>query len=204
MGPFDHTIDVSLYYPCGAHELSPLQSIKTIGDENMEQRKFKVGDKVKYNNGCGKVYYGEVLADMYEGYIPVGLHGFEGHMLQVAFPGLRRTIIEKGYENQCWLSSPDNLKLVEEKEMTGFEVLLKHWGIEVGEKFNIKGSECNPYYFDKDGNLYDCDDDIRIKDWAWAIVTGCANIEKIKVKEMTIADIEKELGYAIKVVKEDK
>lgn len=88
--------------------------------------------------------------------------------------------------------------------MTGFEVLLKHWGIEVGEKFKIKGSGCNPYYFDKDGNLYDCDDDIRNNDWAWDIVTGCAKIQKIEVKEMTMEEICKALGYDVKIKKEDK
>lgn len=173
------------------------------GDDNMEQRKFKVGDKVKYDNGTGNVYYGEVLADVHEGYVPVGLHGFEGHMLQAVFPELRKTIIEKGYENQCWFSSPYHLKLVEEAEMTPFEVLLKYWGIEVGEKFNIKEGQYNPYHFDKRMLLIDCEGDISSFN-EWELVKGQLTIQKIEAKEMTVAEIEKELGYAIKVVKEEK
>lgn len=160
---------------------------ETMGDENMEQRKFKVGDKIRVadrtthmNGKTGEIKY-------YDG------SSWRPYQVQIY-----------GESELLWLES-DEMELVEEaKEMTGFEVLLKHWGLKVGEKFNIEGDNYNPYYFNESGNMFDCDDDKRDSYNVWKIVTGRSKIEKIKVKEMTIADIEKELGYAIKVVKEEK
>lgn len=189
MGNFDDYLlgqSIAFMQKHSQYGMSPLQSIKTqMGDENMEQRKFKVGDKIRVKN----------FAESKNGKL--------GKITDYDDTEWRPYKVELE-DRSVWMLYNHEMELVEEKKMTGFEVLLKHWGIEVGEKFNIKESDCNPYYFDKDGDLYDCDDDIRNEDWAWEIVTECANIEKIKVKEMTIADIEKELGYAIKVVKEKK
>ena len=120
MGPFDHTIDVSIYYPCGVHEISPLQSIKTLemGDENMEKRKFKVGDKIRIVS-CVSSYNGKIATIIY-------FDGNDYRPYHVRVHETKNTI----YLNPVW--------------------------------------------------------------------------ERKHVKEMTIAEIEKELGYAIKVVKEKK
>lgn len=174
----------------------------------MEQRKFKVGNKVKVNSRksfkpC--VDIGEIIyinnKSMTTPYL-VGVKGFNGHSGD-GF-GSEKIAKQKGYDKQCWWCEESDLELLEEKKMTGLEVLLNHWEIEVGEKFNIEGEQYNPYYFDYDGYLLDCCDDDAEYQFA-KLLTGKRKIQKIEpAKEMTIAEIEKELGYAIKVVKEEK
>lgn len=178
------------------------------GDDNMEQRKFKVGDKVKVNDresfkpctGIGEIIHIDDEA-MPVPYL-VGIKGFDGHSGNAL--GAENIAKQKGYDMQCWWCGESWLELLEEEEMTPFEVLLNHWGIKVGEKFNIDGGVFNPYHFDEDGYLYDSDGEKSGVGILAEMLAGEMKIEKIKVKEMTIADIEKELGYAIKVVKEEK
>lgn len=86
-------------------------------------------------------------------------------------------------------------------------VLMKKLGVEVGEKFNIEGIPYSPYYFDKDGNLIDKEGDMNCGGIVVnLLIYGKRNIKKISVKEMTVSEIEKALGYKIKIVadKEEK
>lgn len=167
--------------------------------------KFKVGDKVKVNiRDCFKqgecigeiVYINDKLASPYL----VGIKGSNGHSGHNF--GCEKIAEQKGYRNQCWWHQEFDLELVEEAELTPFELLLNYWGIKVGEKFNIEGERYNPYYFDDDGYLFDCCDDDAQYQFV-KLLTGKCKIQKIEAREMTIAEIEKELGYTIKVVKED-
>ena len=164
--------------------------------------KFKVGDKVKYVNDSGREYFGEVLSADRQSDLIVGLKGYNGHSCAVTYPDLFDYIQQRGYLGECVHLESTKLELVEEKKTTPFELLLNHWGIEVGENFNIEGERYNPYYFGYDGYLYDCCDDDAQYQFA-KLLTGKRKIQKIETREMTIAEIEKELGYAIKVVKED-
>lgn len=47
MGNFDDYLSVQSIEFMQRHGMSPLQSIKTMGNENMEKRKFKIGDKIR-------------------------------------------------------------------------------------------------------------------------------------------------------------
>lgn len=167
--------------------------------------KFKVGDRVKVNiRDCfkqgeciGEIVY--INNDITSPYL-VGVKDSNGHS-GYNFGG-EKIAKQKGYDKQCWWHEESELELVEEKKMTPLELLLNHWGIEVGENFNIEGERYNPYYFDYDGYLFDCCDDDAQYQFA-KLLTGKCKIQKIEPREMTIAEIEKELGYAIKVIKED-
>lgn len=105
--------------------------------------------------------------------------------------------------------STDMLEHVEEeKKMTSnavINMLMKVLGVEVGEKFNVSDSFCNPFHFRENGWLIDRNGTIRTETFG-AIAMGLRNIQKIPVKEMTFEEIEKELGYKIKIVagKEEK
>ena len=112
-------------------------------------------------------------------------------------PYVPRETMEKGDDN------------MEQRKMTGnrvIDVLMEELGVEIGEEFEIEDALFNPYRIRKDGYLVSRDGDI-----SWfclaELVLGERTIKKIpkpEIKEMTIAEIEKELGYAIKVVKEEK
>lgn len=212
MGNFDDYLlsqSIAFMQKHSQYGMLPLQSIKTLemGDENMKERKFKVGDKVKVNTRnyfrpCVRigeiVYINDKIASPYL----VGVKGFNGHSGDGL--GGEKIAKQKGYDKQCWWCGESELELLEEADMKPLEVLLNHWGIEVGEKFNIDGERYNPYYFDYNGYLFDCCDDDAQYQFA-KLLTGKREIQKIEpIKEMTVAEIEKELGYAITVVKEKK
>lgn len=212
MGPFDHTIDVSLYYPCGVHEISPLQSIKTLemGDENMEKRKFKVGDKIRIVS-CVSSYNGKIATIIY----------FDGNDYRPYHVRVHET------KNTIYLN-PEEMELVEEKEMTGFELVMGKHVVETKKgsfyllvkkdeeriiSLNLDDPE-EWVDFALDENLHDVEDnefDIeKVYEYHRCGFSSIKNNltspvwERKHVKEMTIAEIEKELGYAIKVVKEKK
>ena len=85
--------------------MSPLRSIKTqMGDESMEKRTFKVGDKVKVNTrryfrpcvAIGEiVYINDKLGSPYL----VGVKGFNGHSGDGL--GGEKIAKQKGYDKQC-------------------------------------------------------------------------------------------------------
>lgn len=96
----------------------------------------------------------------------------------------------------------------EEKKMTSNAVtnmLMEILGVEVGEEFNTPISSNGPFHFREDGCLIDCKGSIRA-DIFGKIAMGLCSIQKIPVKEMTLEEIERELGYKIKIVagKEEK
>ena len=134
----------------------------------MEERKFKVGDKVKFTK-YGEDYYGEVLKVRESGRLALGLKGFNGHNCEGdCDKKLNDLIKEKGYDGQCWNVSKDdvNVELVEKKEMdkktTGnkvIDVLMEELGVKINEEFNIEGQLYNPYHFNEKGELRDRDDD---------------------------------------------
>ena len=176
------------------------------GDDNMEQRKFKVGDKVRVLYGGLDGMIGKIAFVRNErAHVPYVVVFDENINMLGQDVDAAKQAIQKGYDyRKCWIYDCDELELVEEEEMTPFESLLNHWGIEVGEEFNIEGEQYNPYYFDYDGYLFDCCNDDAQYQFA-KLLTGKRKIQKIEpAKEITIAEIEKELGYAIKVVKEEK
>lgn len=102
--------------------------------------------------------------------------------------------------------STDMMEYIEEKDkMTSnkvINVLMKELGVEVGELFNIESSIYNPFYFDEHGNLFDKNGDSK-EGFIGYLALGEYNIQKVVVKEMTVAEIEKELGYKIKVISEE-
>lgn len=102
-----------------------------------------------------------------------------------------------------WYYSTDMLELVNrEDSLTSNEVinvLMKKLGVEVGEKFNIERVIYNPFYFDEHGNLFDNNGGSR-EDYIGYLALGEYNIQKVFVKEMTVSEIEKELGYSVKVI----
>lgn len=104
--------------------------------------------------------------------------------------------------------SMDMIEHVEEKKRTSnvvTNVLMDVLGVEVGEEFNVPASMHNPFYFREDGKLVDKEGLIRI-DTFGELAMGIRDIQKISAKEMTLEEIEKELGYKIKIVagKEEK
>lgn len=190
MGNFDDYLlgqSIAFMQKHSQYGMSPLQSIKTMGDENMEQRKFKIGDKIRIANGSYMKSNGKIAT-----IVNIDCSDYKPYHVQV-----------HETKNIIYLN-PEEMELVEEeKEMTGFEVLLKHWGIEVGEKFNIKEGMCNPYHFDEHTRLIDCDGDVAGLS-EWRLVKGELTIQKIEVKEMTMKEICEALGYEVKIKKEDK
>lgn len=81
---------------------------------------------------------------------------------------------------------------------TGNEVidlLIKKLGVEIDEEFEIEGGGCNPYRFNKNGNLLDSDGD-KIKAWIAELAYGDITIKKIpkpEIKEMTVTELEEAL-----------
>ena len=217
MGNFDDYLlsqSIAFMQKHSQYGMLPLQSIKTLemGDENMKERKFKVGDKVKVNTRnyfrpCVRigeiVYINDKLGSPYL----VGVKGFNGHSGDGL--GGEKIAKQKGYDKQCRWCGEYDLELLEEKQMTGnkvIDLLMEELGVEVDEEFEIVAGFFNPYHFDKNGNLINKDGD-KVRSWIGELTYGDTTIKKIsepEIKEMTIAEIEKELGYAIKVVKEEK
>lgn len=104
--------------------------------------------------------------------------------------------------------SMDMIEHVEEEKMTSNAVtnaLMKVLGVEVGEEFNVLASVHNPFHFREDGHLVDKEGLIRA-DTFGELAMCIRDIQKISAKEMTLEEIEKELGYKIKIVagKEEK
>lgn len=216
MGNFDEYLmwqQITFMQKHSSYGMLPLQSIKTqMGDDNMEQRKFKVGDKVKVNiREPFKPSIGEVIyindKRTQVSYL-VGVKGFNGHSGD-GFGG-EKIAKQKGYDKQCWWYGESDLELLEEKKMTRNKVintLMEELGVEVGEEFEIAGWDgTSPYHFNEDGELidsYNLDSEPELL----GLIYKRSTIKKVKkpeAKEMTVAEIEKELGYAIKVVKEKK
>lgn len=198
MGNFDDYLlgqSIAFMQKHSQYGMSPLQSIKTLemGDENMEKIEFKVGDKIRivnsfvpYLNGKTAIIT-EIENNCTDGrpYCPYCVR-----------------LIHRPTET-IWLGSYEMELVREEKEMKLFELLLNHWGVEVEEKFNIDNGNYGPYHFNKEGRLIDRDGDDADSSYI-NLILGKSKIKKIEAKEMTVAEIEKELGYAIKVVKEKK
>ena len=107
---------------------------------------------------------------------------------------LRTDVVNAGYDpDKCFFYTESELELVEEKEMGPFELLLNHWGIEVGEKFIIKKGNHDYYYFDSEGALKNSVGNYSGID-PWDLVTGRRTIGKFKpAKEMTVSELEEAL-----------
>ena len=82
--------------------------------------KFKVGDKVKTQQGVGEVLF--VKDDVLLPYL-VGVKGFKkGHNGNSLLPEeIENVIKEKGYVNQCWYYSACELELINEEEEVKME-----------------------------------------------------------------------------------
>lgn len=202
MGNFDEYLmwqQIAFMKKHSRYGMLPLQSIKTMGDENMEQRKFKPGDKIRVvdytpniNGKTGEIKY-------FDG------SSWRPYQVQVY-----------GESELLWLDS-DEIELVEEKKMTGnkaIDALMEELGVEVGEEFIIKGDyeEYSPHHFNAKGELKDrndCSSNSELMD----LIYGKLEIKKIpkkEVKEMTIGEIQELLkekygiDFDVKVVKEEK
>lgn len=237
MGNFDEYLmwqQIAFMQKHSQYGMSPLQSIKTLemGDENMKERKFKVGDKVKVNTRnyfrpCVRigeiVYINDKLGSPYL----VGVKGFNGHSGDGL--GGEKIAKQKGYDKQCRWCGEYDLELLEEKKMeTVFELVMGKHVVETKKgsfyllvktdkeritSLNLDDPE-EWVDFALDENLHDVEDnDFDIEKVYEYHRCGFSSIknkltgpvwERKHVKEMTIAEIEKELGYAIKVVKEKK
>lgn len=161
--------------------------------------KFKVGDRVEYigNDQLDPLSYGDkgrviLCCDYMMYYVEWDkrdsrMHDGNGN----------------GKDHHCWFVRECEIRKVkEEKKMTSNEVtnaLMNVLGVEVEEKFNVPTSTSSPFHFRKDGRLIDCNGSIR-EDIFGGIAMGTRKINKISIKEMTVSEIEKELGYKIKVV----
>lgn len=86
------------------------------------------------------------------------------------------------------------------EEIATIYFMRKH-GLHIGDKFDIPGIGWNPYYFNEDLKLLDKDLDIRDKAILAEVKQPVIKSVDCKPKEMTVAEIEKELGYKVKVVK---
>ena len=62
MGPFDHLF-ASPYPSDGPCEMRPISCLETeqMGDENMEKRTFKVGDRVRIKSGWERDKIGKIV-----------------------------------------------------------------------------------------------------------------------------------------------
>lgn len=154
--------------------------------------KFEIGDRVKTKYGIGEI------SDIgcYNFFL-VKISGFKGGCFNDIM-----TSIE--YEDRYFWFFEDELKIIQEGNIIDSEVmraLMRNLGVEIGEEFNIKDTPYNPYHFEEAGFLIDRDRDTCSSDVIGDLVLGRKSIEKIPVKEMTIAEIEKALGYRVKVVK---
>lgn len=83
------------------------------------------------------------------------------------------------------------------------DALMEELGVEVGEEFNIKEYMPNPFHFNESGNLINGLGN-TVNDLIGIIIIKKPDIEKIPVKEMTVSEIEKELGHKIKIIPEWK
>lgn len=169
----------------------------------MEQRKFKVGDKVKVNDrnsfkpavGIGEIIY---INDKLMAHYLVGIKGFNGHSGNGL--GGEKIAKQKGYDNQCWWCDESDLELLEEKKMTGnkvINVLMEELGVEIDEEFEIEGyTQYSPYHFNKRGELRDKNIHASSVELLEIICNNAKiqKIHKLETKEMTIEEIEKELG----------
>lgn len=91
-------------------------------------------------------------------------------------------------------------------ESTGNEIidlLMKKLDVKIDEEFEIELGCLSPYHFDKNGILINsCGD--ATKAWIAEMIYGEVEIKKIpKPKEMTMQELEKALGYPVKIVKEE-
>lgn len=213
MGDFDEYLmwqQIAFIQKHSQYGMSPLQSIKTqMGDENMEKRKFKVGDKVRIKDASYMKSNGKIATIIH----------FDGSNYKPYHVQAHET------KNIIYLN-PEEMELVE--EMTGFELVMGKHVVETKKgsfyllvkkdeeriiSLNLDDPE-EWVDFALDENLHDVEDnnfDIeKIYEYRRCGFSSIKNNltspvwERKHVKEMTIAEIEKELGYAIKVVKEEK
>lgn len=165
--------------------------------------KFKVGDRVEYigNDPLDPLSYGDKGTVIALG--ERGIHDVEWDKGNSRMHGN----CGDGRNYHCWsVIECEIRKVKEEKKMTSNEVinvLMKKLDVEVDELFDIEEENYSPYYFDKDGMLVDRTGDDSCEECLAKLIYGVVGITKIPVKEMTVSEIEKELGYKIKVV-EDK
>lgn len=151
--------------------------------------KFKVGDKVKYTFNDGRIMYGivEEIRSNYHNYYPYYVYYDKDNK--------RNTLNIYDWE------SDDTIEWVEECTPVGDdakfraflnEVLYKPYGLYNGTYYMVEELMQNNTLDEEDAEYYInklCD-----------FYETFEPVPKKIVKEMTIEEIEKELGYAIKVV----
>lgn len=174
------------------------------------ERNFKVGDKVRIRQwddmaeefGMDGTDYIQTL----EGFVEL-MRPLCGKKAKIGSIHGERVSLEdfedcEGLDTD-FSYSMDMIEHVEEKEkMTSNAVvnlLMDILGVKVGEEFNVPISRNGPFHFREDGCLVDCKGSIR-RDIFGEIAMGICSIQKVPIKEMTFEEIERELGYKIKIV----
>ena len=145
--------------------------------------KYKIGDKVKVKDHP---------IDVGPGWVE-GMDGMLGKIVKirkVTSSGCYR--IEGSYYEWC------NEMFEDMVQTTGNEIIdlfMKKLGVKINEEFKINGSFYNPYKITEKGFLIDCDGDERT-DLLGELILEQRTIKKItkpKIKEMTVAELEKAL-----------
>lgn len=77
------------------------------------------------------------------------------------------------------------------------EQLMKDLDLQVGEKFNVLGHDFNPYCFDENGKLYDCDNSYLSCLYIFDLMEGVMKIEKIPQKPKSVYDLKEGDGYFV-------
>lgn len=163
-------------------------------------KKIKVGDRVEYVgiDSGDPISYGDkgTVLECYEASNSYAVEWDKGHPRMHDNDG-------NGEMYHCWCVRAVKIKKVSEGKMTNNEVinvLMKKLGVEIGEEFEIEDGAYNPYHFDEKGNLVSARKFLNSGTLVQDLIYGKKSIKKIPI-EMTIADIEKKLGYRIKVIK---
>lgn len=174
------------------------------------ERNFKVGDKVRIRQWDDMAEEfgmdGPVYIQTLEGFVEI-MRPLCGKKAKIRAIHGERVSLEDFEDCEGLYTdfnySMDMIEHVEEKEkMTSNVVtnaLMDMLGVEVGEWFDVPIPSGGPFRFREDGCLVDRKGSIR-KDIFGQIAMGLCSIQKIPVKEMTLEEIERELGYKIKIV----
>ena len=166
--------------------------------------KFKVGEKVKIKKNLKKGYD-------FKYYVADEMEKFKGKTVTIYSVNSKAYRIEEDNMNWEWTEDMlEGLAIITKEEL--FKMPLGTI-IKTDEKEHnifVKVGE-NDFYNDDADHIESCDvnDDLSLKYFGNKIIeiqepnyTTIYKEDK-QVKEMTIAEIEKELGYPIKVIKED-
>lgn len=89
-----------------------------------------------------------------------------------------------------------------EKKASVVKKIMEINDLEIGDRFNVDGFYDSPYHFDKNYDLIDRHGNFVFDyELYYNLIVNGESIKKRYVREVTIEELEKELGYCIKVVK---